>query len=123
MDLADPATLKIALDLYVVLSIRADHALVLPINLMNTLDWVNSYLAAGVAEAPEAAAWFAEVQAALDELMGRVSEATAYAAELQAAYDSAGTPGAKASVMARADDLNDALYEARKTINIWTFGE
>jgi hypothetical protein len=123
MELADPGTLKIALDLYVVLGIRADHALVLPINLMNTLDWVGSYLAAGAAEAPEAAAWFAEVQAALNELRERVSMAGAYAAELQAAYDGARKPAAKASVMTRADDLNDALYEARKTINTWTFGE
>jgi hypothetical protein len=123
MDLADPGTLKIALDMYVVLGIRADHALVLPINLMNTLDWVASYLSAGKAEAPEAAAWFAEVQTVLDALKEQVSMVSAYAAELQAAYDGATTPATKASVMECADDLNDALYEARKIINIWTFGE
>lgn len=123
MELADPATLKIALDLYVVLGIRADHALVLPINMMNTLDWVSSYLAAGIVEAPEAAAWFMEVRNALDALKAEVSKAKALAAELQAAYDGASTPDAKAAAMARADDLNDALYKARKTINIWTFGE
>ena len=123
MELADPGTLKIALDLYVLLGVRADHALVLPINLMNTLDWVGSYLAAGKAEAPDAAAWFAQAQTALDALKAQVSMARAYAAELQAAYDSASTPAAKASVIACADDLNDALYESRKIINIWTLGE
>ena len=123
MELADPGTLKIALDMYVLLGIRSDHALVLPINLMNTLDWVGSYLAAGKAEAPQAAAWFAAVEASLAELREQVSMAKAYAAELQAAYDRARTPEAKAYVMACADDLNDALYQARKTINIWTLGE
>ncbi|MEM4263205.1 MAG: M28 family peptidase [Thermoplasmata archaeon] len=123
MELADPETLKIALDLWVVLGIRADHALVLPINMMNTLNWVESYLSAGMTEAPSLAAKFNEVKASLAELKNTVSLANAYAADLQAAYDKAISPSKKAVIKGLADDLNDALYRARKIINVWTYGE
>jgi len=123
MELADPETLKIAIDLWVVLGIRADHALVLPINMMNTLNWVESYLQAGMAEAPAAKPLFEEVQKTLSELKGTMSAVNEYAKQLQAMYDAATSPAKKAKVKALADDLNDALYEARKMINVWTFGE
>ena len=123
MELADPATLKIAIDLWVVLGIRADHALVLPINLMNTLNWVESYLATGMTEAPCLAENFNEVKRALSELKNTVSMANSYSADLQAAYDNAISAAKKMKIRALADDLNDALYQARKTINVWTFGE
>lgn len=123
MELADPATLKIAIDLWVVLGIRADHALVLPINLMNTLDWVESYLVAGMREAPCAVEKLNEVKFALTELKNTVSKANSYAADLQEAYDKSLSPEKKAEIKILADELNNVLYQARKIINVWTFGE
>lgn len=123
MELVDPVTLKIAIDLWVVLGIRADHALVLPINLMNTLNWVESYLAAGMTEAPCVAEKFNEVKVALNELKSTVSKANSYAEDLQEAYDNALSPEKKTEIKILADGLNDALYQARKIINVWTFGE
>lgn len=123
MELADPGTLKIALDMYALLGCRADHALVLPINLMNTLDWVSAYIAQGKREAPAASAWYAELEEALEALKAKVAQANSYAASLVSAYASARSPSERAAIRALADDLNDALYKARKTINIWTLGE
>ncbi len=123
MDLADPETLKIALNMYVLLGLRADHALVLPINLMNTLDWAAAYLAAGPTEVAQNLQCFAEASETLEELKEIVAMANEYAAELQTMYDSAETDEWKEAIMESADELNDALYVARKTINVWTLGE
>lgn len=123
MDLASPEAMKIAIDLYVLLGIRADHCLILPANMLTTIDWVASYLAEGAAEAPSEKAWFAAASAALEDLRTQVEATNAYATDLKAQYDSATTQAEKDSIRADADELNIAIYEARKIVNVWTMGE
>lgn len=123
MELADPAPLKIVLDLYTVMGIRADNALVLPANIMNMVDWAAGFLASDSVGLPSSVIpYFNDASAALEELRAQVSAVSAYAEELKAAYEAA-PKGQKDNIKAMADDLNDVLYAARKIVNQYTVGE
>jgi hypothetical protein len=122
MDYASPEPLKIALDLYTLLGMRADSALVFPFNLQNTLDWAGGYLASDRASAASEGAYFDAAAEALDTLRAQVDMANAYRDSLVSAYQSAPEPEREA-VYAQADEFNAVMYDARKVINVWTLGE
>ncbi len=122
MEYADPEPLKISLDLYTLLAMRADHALVLPFNLSGTVDWASAQLAAHQALAPSESAYFASTYSALDELRQQVALTNAYADSLRASYVAA-TAEEKLAIEAQAHTLNQQLFEARKIINVWSLGE
>ena len=122
MEYADPEPLKISLDLYTLLAIRADHALVLPFDLSGTVDWASASLASDKALAPSENAYFASASTALDELREQVTLINAYADGLRESHAKA-TENEKALIEARASALNQKLFEARKVINVWSLGE
>ncbi len=122
MAYADPEPLKISLDLYTLLAMRADHALVLPIDLSGTVGWASAQLAAHQALAPSEGSYFASAFEALDGLKQQIALTNGYAESLRGSYATA-TGGEKAAIEAQAHALNQKLFEARKIINVWSLGE
>lgn len=122
MEYASPEPLRIALDLYTLLGMRSDKALVLPINLKATLNWAGGYLASDRLSAPSEGEYFDAASEALDALKVQVGMANAYRDSLIKAYESA-PDSERERIYAEADLFNDVLYDARKTINVWTMGE
>ncbi len=122
MEYADREPLKISLDLYTLLAMRADHALVLPVDLSGTVGWASAQLAAHQALAPSESAYFASAFAALNELSQQVALTNAYADSLRSSYASA-TAAEKPVIEQQAYALNQKLFEARKIINVWSLGE
>ncbi len=122
MQYADPEPLNISLDLYTLLAMRADHALVLPINLSGTVDWAATSLAAHQALVPSEGTYFGSAFGALDQLRQQVALSNAHAETLRASY-AAATPEGKAAIETQAYVLNQKLFDARKTINVWSLGE
>ncbi len=122
MGFADPEPLRISLDLYTLLGMRADHALVLPINLMETIEWAEEFLSSDADSAPSESEYFAAASAALEYLREQVLAINEYSASLTAAYTTASS-GERTRIEAEAAALNQALYTARKVINVWSVGE
>jgi hypothetical protein len=122
MEYADPEPLKISLDLYTLLAMRADHALVLPFDLSGTVDWASASLAADQALAPSEGPYFASATAALNDLNEQVTLTNAYAEALLASHATA-TGSEKTAIEAKAAALNQKLFEARRIINVWSLGE
>ncbi len=123
MDLASMEPLKIVMDMYTLLGLRADGALVLPFDMMHMVDYAAGYLSSDSTVAAKDCAYFAAASAALEELREQVAEANAYAAELKEDYAMAESDSERAAIEAEALALNEVLYKARKTVNIWTMGE
>lgn len=115
--------MKIVLRLYTLLAMRASHALVLPINILNMTDYAQGYLTWDEELASSDCGYFARAQAALDKLTAEVTSVNSYAASLVSAYAAAKTDAKRAAIEAKAGVLNNALYAARKTVNVWTMGE
>ena len=115
--------MKIVLRLYTLLAMRASHALVLPINILNMTDYAQGYLTWDEELASSDCGYFAQAQAALDKLTAEVTSVNSYAASLVSAYAAAKTDAKRAAIEAKAGVLNNALYAARKTVNVWTMGE
>ncbi len=122
MQNADPEPINISLDLYTLLAMRADHALVLPVNLSGTVDWASAQLAAHRALAPSEDAYFASAFDALEALRQQVTLTDAFADSLSAAYAVASGDD-RAAIALQAHALNEKLYAARKVINVWSLGE
>ena len=90
MEFVDPEPLRISLDLYTLLGMRADHAMVLPINLLETIDWAADFLSSDVDSAPSESEYFAAASTALEYLREQVIAVNEYAADLTTAYARAG---------------------------------
>jgi hypothetical protein len=123
MDLADPEPLKIVMDMYTLLGMRADGALVLPLDMMHMVDYAAGYLASDSALASGDCKYFEEASAALEELRTQVAAVNDYAAMLLEEYASADSDAEREAIDAEARALNLILYSARKTVNTWTMGE
>ena len=123
MDLADPEPLKIVMDMYTLLGMRADGALVLPLDMMHMVDYAAGYLASDSALASRDCKYFEEASAALEELRTQVAAVNDYAAMLLEEYASADSDAEREAIDAEARALNLILYSARKTVNTWTMGE
>ena len=122
MEFVDPEPLKISLDLYTLLGIRAAQALVLPIDLLGTIDWAEDFLSSDVDSAPSESAYFASVSSALEYLRDQVVSINEYADNLSAAYATSSL-GGQLRIETEAAALNQSLYTARKVINVWSIGE
>jgi Iap family predicted aminopeptidase len=122
MELADPEPLKISLDLYTLLALRADHALVLPIDLMSAIDWVAGILSADEGLAQSESVYFNEAFDSLNLLRQQVTQVNAYSEQLTTAYLQA-SQDERVIIEAQAAALNQALYAARKVFNVWSIGE
>ncbi len=123
MDMASPEPIKMVLDMYTLLGMRADRALVLPFDMMHMIDYAAEYLASDASAASKDCAYFTAASAALDELRTQVAAVNDYAALLTKAYASAKNDRERAAIEAEASTLNDALYVARKIVNVWTMAE
>jgi hypothetical protein len=122
MEYASPEPLKIVLDLYTLLGMRADKALVFPFNLQNTLDWASGYLTSDRTSAASEAEYFDNASEALETLRTQVLLANDYRDSLVNAYDNA-SESEREDIYAQADELNEVMYAVRKMINVWTLGE
>lgn len=122
MEYADTEPLKISLDLYTLLAMRADHALVLPFDLSQTVDWASASLASDKSLAPSESAYFASASTVLNELKDQVTITNTYADSLRVSYATA-TGNEKTAIEAQAAELNQKLFAARKIINVWSLGE
>ena len=108
---------------YALLGAREDHAIVLPIDFTPTVNWIASNLKSQTPSVPSEADLFDRAYAALRELREQVVAANDLAIDLTSAYMSAQTDAERAAVRAEADNLNQALIEARQTINRWSIGQ
>ena len=122
-NLADEEPMQNILDLYTVMAIRADHALVMPFDFMATVDWVASKLWSEQMTVPYECAWFEKANEGLGKLRDSVSKVNAYAALLESYYKAANTDGQRELIRAAADELNRAMIDARRIITPWTIGE
>lgn len=123
LDYASLEPMKLVLDIYTLLGMRASHALVLPINILNMANYAQGYLTSDGALASKDCGYFAQAQAALDKLRSEVTAVNTYAASLMSDYAAAKTDAARAAIESKAGVLNNALYLARKMVNVWTMGE
>jgi|GEM_PF-1006938 len=123
MEYADPEPLKISLDLYTLLAMRSDHALVLPFDLSGTVDWASTSLASDSALAPSESTYFASASTALNQLSEQITLTNAYADSLRASYAIATDIDEKEAIEEQATALNQKLFAARKLINVWSLGE
>jgi len=119
----DPDAFGTILRLYALMAVRADGALVLPLDLAATVAWADGALSSERAAVPYLSGAFERAAAALGELRAAVAAANARAGELRAAYDAARTDAERAAVRAEADALNEALIDARRTLTTWSLGE
>jgi len=123
LDKIDEEPLTNILLLYGLMAIRADHAIVIPIDFMPTVDWAAGYLWSEEMTVPYEAEWFARANVALDMLRNEVAGINAYADMLENAYEMATTDEERVAIRAMADDLNRAIIDARRIITPWTLGE
>jgi len=122
MEYASPEPLKITLDLYSLLWMRADHALVLPVNLAQTVAWAAGSLSADKASAPSENDFFNAASNALENLREEITLTNEYADSLKSAYATA-SGNERKIIQAKAANLNETLFAARKVINVWSLGE
>lgn len=115
--------MKLVLDIYTLIGMRASHALVLPINILNMADYAQGGLTSDGALASKDVGYFAQAQSALDKLKAEVTVVNSYAASLVSAYAAAKNDDERAAIEVKAGVLNNALFVARKTVNVWTMGE
>jgi hypothetical protein len=119
----DEEPVRDILRLYALMAMRADEALVLPLDLLATVAWAEGALAAERAAAAGAAPWIDRASAALAEVRVVAAGANTRAAELAAAYAAARTDAERAVILARADALNRQLLDARRILTSWSLGE
>jgi hypothetical protein len=123
VDLVSKEPLRYILKLYALMAARADHALVLPYDFLETTAWAGWYLGAeddALLDLPKA---FARADRALDRL-SEAAEATNTAADdLREAYATATTDAERNTIRTEADALNAAMLDARRAITTWTLGE
>jgi hypothetical protein len=115
--------MKIVLNLYALLAMRASSALVLPANILNMANYAQAYLTSDAALASKDCGYFVQAQSALNKLKAEVTVVNDYAASLTSAYEMAKTDAERAAIEMKVAVLNNALYTARKTVNVWTMGE
>ena len=114
--------MKLIIQIYTLLGMRASECLVLPVNIQDMVTYAQGYMKSDALLASSDCS-FADAQNALDALKEKVSAVNIYAASLQSSYAAAKNDGQRAAIAAKADALNEALYSARKTVNVWTMGE
>jgi len=122
-NLADKEPIQYLLELYLLMAMRSDHALVMPFDFTPTIDWVAGYLSSEQFTVPYEAGWFAKANAALDVLRKATADINAYAGQIKEAFKIAKTDVERTAIRAEADSLNSAMLEARRIINRWTLGE
>jgi len=123
MDIQSIDTLSTVLKLDALMAIRADKALIMPMELQNTCDWAMGYLTAEKTTVPGAADEIDAAIEALETLREKIVEVNAYADYVEATYAAAETPEDKAAAQLMADELNRVLIDARRIITCWTLGE
>ena len=102
---------------------RADRALVVPIDLIPTINWIASNLKSQAPSVLSEADLFDRAYAALRELRDQVVAANDLAVDLSSAFEAAQTEAERAAIRAEADILNRALIDARQLVNRWSIGQ
>lgn len=122
-DLVSKEPVRLILRLYALMAARADHALVMPFDFLDTTDWAGSSLSAEADTVPDLPRSFTRAERALSRLAAAAEAANAEADDLRAAYAAAATDTERAAIRAEADVLNRAMLDARRIITPWTLGE
>lgn len=123
VDLVRRQPVRLILRLYALMAARADQALVLPYDLLETTGWAGWYLSAEADAVPDLPRAFARAARALARLSEAADAANATAADLRTAYAAATTDAERDSISTRADVLNRAMLDARRVVTSWTLGE
>jgi len=123
VSLVSTQPVRLILRLYALMAVRADHALVLPLDLSETTAWAGPSLEAQADAVPDLAKSFDRAADALGELELAAEAANAAADDLRAAFAAATTEGERSAIRADADLLNGALLDARRIVTTWTLGE
>lgn len=123
VSLVSTQPVRLILRLYALMAVRADRALVLPLDLSETTAWAGPSLEAQADAVPDLATSFDRAAGALGELELAAEAANAAADDLRAAFAGATTEGERSAIRADADLLNGALLDARRIVTTWTLGE
>jgi len=123
VSLVDRQPVRLILRLYALMAARADHALVLPLDLSETTVWAGPSLEAQADDVPDLARSFDRASDALGELELVAEAANAAADDLRATFAAATTDAERRAIRADADLLNRALLDARRIVTPWTLGE
>ena len=123
MDLVSRQPLRLILHLYALMAARADRALVMPYDFVDTVDWADWYLSKEAGAVPDLPEAFDAAATALEQLRAAAKAANASADDVRAAYEAATTDAERAAIRAEADALNAAMLDARRTITVRTLGE
>jgi len=123
VSLVDRQPVRLILRLYALMAARADHALVLPLDLSETTAWAGPSLEAQADAVPDLARSFDRASDALGELELAAEAANAAADDLRATFAAATTDAERRAIRADADLLNRALLDARRIVTPWTLGE
>ena len=123
VDLVSKEPVRLVLKLYALMAARADHALVLPYDFLETTGWAGGYLRAEADAVPDVPKAFARAERALARLSAAAEATNAAAADLRSGYAAATTDTERNAIRGEADALNRAMLDARRTITTWTLGE
>jgi hypothetical protein len=123
VDLVSRQPVRFILRLYALMAARADRALVLPYDFLETTGWAAWYLSAETGAVPDLPRSFQRAERALGRLSAAAEAANASADDLLAAYAAATTDAERDTIRAEADVLNRAMLDARQIITTWTLGE
>ncbi|UCE80456.1 MAG: M28 family peptidase [Methanobacteriota archaeon] len=105
------------------MAIRAESALIVPLDFVPACDWAAGHLATEAHLVPTQAAEIGKATEALSVLKGLVLEVNDYAAELEAMYASATTDSERAAVAELVNELNRAIIDMRRIFTPYTLGE
>ncbi len=117
-----PATVEVPLKMHGLGTMRAANALIVPVELQHTVDWAVAGFKSEKAAIPAQTAEFDEAITAAGALRECAVAMNAYAAELEADY-AAASAEERPALQAQADALNAQFIDARRVVNVWTFGE
>ncbi len=119
---SSPESIKDMLDLFALMAIRLDGVLVMPFDFTTIITWVKNFLHSEALLVPGEAELFERADVALTALREEVMATNAYGKDLETAYEQADTDEERDAILADASILNQALIEARQTINRWSVG-
>ena len=105
------------------MAVRADGALVVPLDFVPACDWAAGHLATESHLVPTQIDRINEASEALSNLKELVLQTNEYAAELEEMYAAAASDSERAAVQELVDELNRAIIDMRRIFTPWTLGE
>ena len=120
---ASPEPMKEMMDLYALMAIRLDTVLVMPLNFMTTIIWMEGFLQSEALSVPSESELFDEADAALKALKDQVMAANAYRHNLEEAFELAESNRERKLIVEAASEFNQALIEVRQSLNRMCIGQ